>query len=71
MPRLRTLPARSLEALRGKSSEALRRLRSLRLTPAVPGMALYLDGPNITVPLRPGEVVDIHAAERPLRLVVG
>jgi NAD+ kinase len=43
----------------------------LRLTAAVPGMALYLDGPNITVPLEPGETADISAAARPLRLVVG
>jgi NAD+ kinase len=43
----------------------------LRLTPAVPGMALYLDGPNITVPLDPGDTATIEAAPEPLRLVVG
>ena len=42
----------------------------LRLTAAMPGCALFLDGPNITVPLRPGETVAISAASEPLRLVV-
>ena len=43
--------------------------RGLRLTSAVPGMALYLDGPNITVTLAPGETVDIASAPDPLRLI--
>ena len=42
---------------------------SLRLTPGIPGMALYLDGPNITIPLRPGVTAIISAATAPLRLV--
>ena len=41
----------------------------LRLTPAIPGMALYLDGPNITVPVLPGMTVTIRPAKTPLRLV--
>lgn len=45
--------------------------RRLHLTPAAPGMALYLDGPNITIPLRPGEVVEVRPADRPLRLLLG
>jgi NAD+ kinase len=45
--------------------------RHLRLTPGVPGMALYLDGPNITVPLAPGECAEFTAAETPLRLMLG
>ncbi len=44
--------------------------RSLKLTASVPGMALYLDGPNVTVPLEPGEEAMITAAETPLRLVM-
>ena len=43
--------------------------RSLHLTPAIPGMALYLDGPNITVPVLPGMQVDIRPATSPLRLL--
>ncbi len=43
--------------------------RSLQLIPAIPGMALYLDGPNITVPVQPGMTVDIRPATTPLRLV--
>lgn len=45
--------------------------RELRLTASVPGMALYLDGPNITIPLEPGETAQFTAADRPLRLLVG
>jgi NAD+ kinase len=45
--------------------------RLLRLTASVPGMALYLDGPNITVPLAPGEHAEFSAAPDPLRLLVG
>jgi len=44
--------------------------RSLKLTASVPGMALYLDGPNITVPVAPGETAEITAAAEPLRLVM-
>ncbi len=43
--------------------------RGLTLTPALPGMALYLDGPNLTVPVAPGLTVDIRAAAEPLMLV--
>lgn len=43
--------------------------RGLRLIPALPGIALYLDGPNLTVPLRAGEPVDIAASPTPLRLL--
>jgi hypothetical protein len=42
----------------------------LRLTAVVPGMALYLDGPNITIPLAPGETAEFSAAAEPLRLVM-
>lgn len=45
--------------------------RGLKLTAAVPGMALYLDGPNITVPLAPGEAAEFCASAEPLRLLVG
>lgn len=45
--------------------------RVLRLTPAVPGMTFYLDGPNITVPVAPGEMAEFSAATDPLRLVIG
>mgnify|MGYP000266772543 CR=1 FL=1 len=45
--------------------------RSLRLAPAVPGMALYIDGPNITVPLAPGQVAAFDLSPRPLLLVRG
>jgi NAD+ kinase len=44
--------------------------RGLRLTAVVPGMALYLDGPNITIPLAPGETAEFSAAAEPLRLVM-
>ncbi len=44
--------------------------RSLKLTAAVPGMAIYLDGPNITVALEAGETVEFTAAAEPLRLVL-
>ncbi len=44
--------------------------RCLKLTASVPGMALYLDGPNITVPLAPGETAEFTAAAEPLRLVL-
>ena len=43
--------------------------RGLKLTAAVPGMALYIDGPNITVTLAPGETAELSAAPDPLRLV--
>lgn len=43
--------------------------RVLRLTPAIPGMALYLDGPNRTVEVPPGLTVEITAAAEPLRLI--
>jgi NAD+ kinase len=43
--------------------------RGLRLTPAIPGMALYLDGPNVTVPVQPGLTVEIAASPDPLRLI--
>lgn len=45
--------------------------RRLALTAAVPGMALYLDGPNITVPLAPGDTAEFTASDSPLRLLVG
>jgi hypothetical protein len=45
--------------------------RGLTLLPAIPGMALYLDGPNITVPVAPGMPVDISAAKTPLNLLAG
>jgi hypothetical protein len=32
-------------------------------------MALYLDGPNLTVPVAPGVMIDIRAAAVPLTLV--
>lgn len=41
----------------------------LRLTSAVPGIALYLDGPNVTVNLQPGDVAEFAPAAVPLRLV--
>jgi NAD+ kinase len=43
--------------------------RGLVLTPVVPGISLYLDGPNSTVALQAGEVARFHAAQAPLRLV--
>ena len=43
--------------------------RGLILIPALPGMALYLDGPNLTVPVAPGMMIDIRAAAVPLTLV--
>lgn len=45
--------------------------RVLRLIPAIPGQALYIDGPNVTVPLAPGETAEVTAADSPLRLIVG
>jgi NAD+ kinase len=45
--------------------------RGLCLLPAIPGMALYLDGPNITVPVAPGMPVHISAATTPLNLLAG
>jgi NAD+ kinase len=44
--------------------------RFLKLTTAGPGINLYLDGPNIIVPLAPGEVAAFAAAPTPLRLVL-
>jgi NAD+ kinase len=41
----------------------------LRLTPAAPDIALYLDGPNITVPLHPGDTAEFRPAVGPLHLV--
>ena len=41
----------------------------LRLVPAAPGISLYIDGPNITVPLAAGTPADFSAAASPLRLV--
>lgn len=43
--------------------------RSLQLTPAAPGVALYVDGPNITVPLAAGATVSFSAEAPPLLLV--
>ncbi len=43
--------------------------RGLTLIPALPGMALYLDGPNLTVPVAPGMLIDIRAAAEPLMLI--
>lgn len=45
--------------------------RGLRLTASVPGMALYIDGPNVTVPLAPGETAEFGSSPDPLLLVVG
>jgi len=44
--------------------------RSLRLTPATPGLSLYIDGPNISCELPAGTSVEFGAAPRPLTLVV-
>jgi NAD+ kinase len=44
--------------------------RGLVLTAAIPGTALYLDGPNLTVPLPPGASASFSPAEAPLRLVL-
>lgn len=44
--------------------------RGLRLTPSLPHLALYLDGPNITVPLQPGLPVAFAASDQPLRLLL-
>ncbi|MCS6970534.1 MAG: NAD(+)/NADH kinase [Planctomycetota bacterium] len=44
--------------------------RGLVLTAVVPGMAVYIDGPNITLPLEPGESAEFRAAATPLRLLV-
>ncbi len=41
----------------------------LRLTPVIPGIACYLDGPNITIPLAPGQVVEFSGDAPPLRLL--
>jgi NAD+ kinase len=43
--------------------------RGLRLTPATPGVALYIDGPNITIALAAGEQAEFTASPRPLRLI--
>lgn len=43
----------------------------LTLTASVPGMAVYLDGPNRTITLEPGERVEFSAAAEPLRLILG
>jgi NAD+ kinase len=43
--------------------------RGLRLVPAAPGISLYIDGPNITVPLAAGTPADFTPASTPLRLV--
>ncbi len=43
--------------------------RRLRLTPGIPGMALYLDGPNLTIPVPPGTHADFTLAVHPLRLL--
>ena len=43
--------------------------RGLTLIPALPGMALYLDGPNLTVPVAPGMPIDVCAAAEPLLLI--
>lgn len=43
--------------------------RHLRLVAAIPGMGLWLDGPNISLPLPPGEAAEFHAAPDPLRLI--
>ncbi|MBA2482642.1 MAG: NAD(+)/NADH kinase [Planctomycetes bacterium] len=45
--------------------------RGLALTPSIPGVALYIDGPNITVPLPPGTTARFSAAIDPLMLVAG
>jgi len=44
--------------------------RSLRLTPATPGLSLYIDGPNISCELPAGASVVFGAAPRPLTLLV-
>jgi NAD+ kinase len=44
--------------------------RGLRLTPATPGLSLYIDGPNISCELAAGECVRFTKAATPLRLVV-
>jgi NAD+ kinase len=43
--------------------------RWLKLTPVIPGIACYLDGPNITIPLAPGQVVEFSGDAPPLRLL--
>lgn len=45
--------------------------QSLKLTAVLPGMAFYIDGPNITVAVAPGETAEFSDANDPLRLVVG
>lgn len=44
--------------------------RGLVLTAVVPGMAVYIDGPNITLDVGPGESAEFGPAPTPLRLVV-
>lgn len=41
----------------------------LRLTPVIPGIACYLDGPNITIPLAPGQMVEFSGDAPPLRFL--
>jgi NAD+ kinase len=43
--------------------------RWLRLIPSGGGAVCYLDGPNLTVPVSPGEMVTIASSPRPLVLV--
>lgn len=43
--------------------------RGLVLIAATPGISLYLDGPNITVPLAPGDAATFRAAREPLTLL--
>jgi NAD+ kinase len=45
--------------------------RGLRLTPSIPGVALYIDGPNITVPLPPGATAEFNGSHDPLMLIAG
>ncbi|MBA3847351.1 MAG: hypothetical protein H0X45_12020, partial [Planctomycetes bacterium] len=44
--------------------------RGLRLTSAMAGVELYIDGPHQAVPLKPGGSVEFAACALPLRLVV-
>ncbi len=44
--------------------------RRLRVIPSVPGMALYLDGPYLTVPLAPGQAAEFAPCPQPLPLLV-
>jgi hypothetical protein len=41
----------------------------LLLTPSIPGLDLYIDGPNITVPLAPGMSAEFTASSEPLLLL--